>query len=116
MDSNGDKGLSSAEIDAAQKVQVAQVQANIAKRLDAEFARLDTNKDGQLSPAEFRAGAPAPRAKPASELLGQLDRNKDGKVTADEHRAAPLANFDRIDTNKDGTLSAQEQAAARARR
>lgn len=115
-DSNGDKTLSLAEIEAAQKVQVAQAKASIDKRLDAEFARLDTNKDGQLSAAEFKAGAPGPRVVPANQLLAQIDRNRDGRISAEEHRAVPLANFDRIDTNKDGKLSAEEQAAGRRRR
>ena len=115
-DSNGDKTLGLAEIEAAQKVQVAQARASIDKRLDAEFARLDTNRDGQLSPAEFKAGAPGPRVIPVNQLLAQIDRDKDGKVSAEEHRAVPLANFDRIDTNRDGTLSAEEQAAARRQR
>ncbi len=116
MDSNNDKTLTAAEIEAAQKVQAAKVQASLAQRVEAEFARLDSNKDGQLTLAEFRAATPTTRIKPAAELLAQFDRNKDGKVTLEEHRAVPLANFDRLDSNKDGTISPQEQTAARARR
>ena len=112
LDTNGDKSLNAAEIEAAQKKQIAQVQANLGKRLDAEFARLDANKDGQLSLTEFKAAAPQPKITPAADMLAQIDRNKDGKVTADEYRAVPLANFDRIDSNKDGTISADEQSAA----
>ena len=112
LDTNGDKALNTAEIEVAQKKQVAQVQANLGKRLDAEFARLDANKDGQLSLTEFKAAAPQPKVTPAAEMLAQIDSNKDGKITADEYRAVPLANFDRIDTNKDGTISAEEQSAA----
>lgn len=115
LDTNGDKVLNAAEIEAAQKREVAQIQATIGKRLDAEFAKLDSNKDGQLSLTEFKAAAPAPKVKPPTELLAQFDRNKDGQVSADEYSAAPLANFDRLDTNKDGTISAQEQSAARPR-
>ena len=112
LDSNSDKSLNTAEIEAAQKRQVAEAQNVISKRLEAEFAQLDGNKDGQLSLAEFKAAAPTPKAAPASELLGQFDKNKDGKVTQDEFRATPLANFDRIDTNKDGTISEAERTAA----
>ena len=84
----------------------------MTKRLEAEFTKLDGNKDGQLSLAEFKAAAPTPKTAPAADLLGQLDRNKDGKVTQDEFRSVPLANFDRIDTNKDGTVSEAEKNAA----
>lgn len=116
LDTNGDKTLNAAEIEAAQQKSVAQAKVAIGQRLDAEFAKMDGNKDGQLSLTEFKAAAPTPRVAPAAELLGQFDRNKDGKVAPDEYRATPLANFDRIDTNKDGTISAEEQAAAAKRR
>lgn len=112
VDTNGDKSLNAAEIDAAQKRTIAEAQGVMGKRVEAEFAKLDSNKDGQLSLTEFKAGVPGPRATPAAELISQFDSNKDGKVTADEYRARPLASFDRLDTNKDGTLSAQEQSAA----
>ena len=44
LDSNSDKSLTTAEIDAAQKRQMAEAQNSIAKRLEAEFAKLDGNK------------------------------------------------------------------------
>lgn len=116
LDSNADKSLSSAEIDAAQKRQLAEAQGVITKRIEAEFAKLDGNKDGQLSLAEFKAAAPTPKTAPPADVLGQLDKNKDGKVTQDEFRAVPLANFDRIDTNKDGTISEAEKTAATRQR
>ena len=112
LDSNADKSLSTAEIEAAQKRQIAEAQSVMTKRLEAEFTKLDGNKDGQLSLAEFKSAAPTPKTAPAADLLGQLDRNKDGKVTQDEFRSVPLANFDRIDTNKDGTVSEAEKNAA----
>ena len=112
LDSNGDKSLNSAEIEAAQKRQVAEAQGVITKRIESEFAKLDSDKNGQLSLAEFKAAAPTPKTAPPAELLGQLDKNKDGKVTQDEFRSGPLANFDRIDTNKDGTINEAEKTAA----
>lgn len=116
MDSDGDKSIGAAELEASQKAQAEKMNAAIMRRLDAQFTKLDSNKDGQLSPAEFRAAAPTPKVRPAGAMLAEFDRNKDGKVTIEEHRAAPLANFDRLDTDKDGTLSDAEQRAARARR
>ena len=111
LDANSDKSLTTAEIEAAQKRQVAEAQGVINQKIEAEFTKLDGNKDGQLTLAEFKAAAPTPKAAPVSELLGQFDKNKDGKVTEDEFRSGPLANFDRIDTNKDGTISEAEKAA-----
>lgn len=111
LDANSDKSVNTAEIEAAQKRQVAEAQGVINQKIEAEFTKLDGNKDGQLSLAEFKAAAPTPKAAPASELLGQIDKNKDGKVTEDEFRSGPLANFDRIDTNKDGTISESEKSA-----
>lgn len=116
LDSNSDKSLSAAEIEVAQKRQVAEAQGVINRRIEAEFTKLDGNKDGQLSLTEFKAAAPTPKAASAADLLGQLDRNKDGKVTQDEFRSVPLANFDRIDTNKDGTISEAERSAATRQR
>ena len=112
LDSNGDKSLNTAEIDAAQKRQIAEAQGVINKRLETEFSKLDGNKDGQLSLAEFKAAAPTPKTATPADLMGQLDKNKDGKVSSDEFRSVPLSNFDRIDTNKDGTISEAEKTAA----
>ena len=49
LDLNGDKTLNTAEIDAAQKKQVAQVQANMGKRLDAEFAKYARGKANAMA-------------------------------------------------------------------
>ena len=87
----------------------------LAKRRSEMFAKLDTNKDGQLNTAEFNAAAPLPqrpKANPA-EALRKSDSNKDQKLSAAEFRAPPLANFDKIDLNRDGTVSVDEQNKAR---
>lgn len=44
------------------------------------FERADTNKDGAISQAEFRAKGDA--------MFGKLDANKDGKITKAESDAA----------------------------
>jgi len=115
VDTNKDKSLSQAEIQAVQAKNMAEAKAELDKRIAAEFAKLDSDKNGQLTLAEFKAFAPGPKSQPAADLIKQLDRNGDGKVVQDEFRAAPLANFDRIDLNKDGTISADERAAAQRR-
>lgn len=99
------------------------------------FEKLDTNGDGTVTTAEFKAGALA--------RWTEADANKDGKVTADEFKAAhekqhqkhmqerfasedtnsdgllqrsevqkmPDEFFAKLDTNKDGALSKDEMAS-----
>jgi Ca2+-binding EF-hand superfamily protein len=119
VDTNNDRALTKPEIDAAQGRAQQQAAANIQQRLNQEFTKLDTDRNGQLSLAEFRAAAPAVRPADGSAsatAMQRLDANKDGKISVDEYRAPILAGFDRIDTNKDGTISADERARAQAAR
>lgn len=115
IDTNKDKSLNKAEIEAAQNRSLANAKAELDKRATTEFNRLDADKNGQLSVAEFKAVVGSPKVQPSDDLLKQLDRNSDGKIGQDEFRAAPLANFDRLDLNKDGTISTEERAAAQRR-
>ncbi len=68
--------------------------------LDAIFSKIDANKDGKLTPAEF-AGA-----------LAEIKKKKDGeqpKQAANGKGAKKAAElFTKLDTNKDGTLSLDE--------
>ncbi len=108
---------------------------------DARFDRLDTNKDGKLTPDELRprgrmdgAGmAPPPPPPPADgaappppppgpgmagrgfgeRMFARLDTNGDGVVDREEFRAQAARRFDRMDTNKDGKIDATERQAAR---
>jgi Ca2+-binding EF-hand superfamily protein len=84
--------------------------------MEGEFAKLDTNHDGQLSLAEFMAAAPKmPATLPSgAEMMAQLDKKHDGKVNLDEYRAPFLERFDKLDTNHDGIISATERQAAQA--
>jgi hypothetical protein len=114
IDANHDGVITKEEIAAAQAKALQQAQAAEDQRMEAEFKKLDTNKDGQLSFAEFKAAAPALRVgESADQMLASLDANKDGKVTKQEYEARPLANFEKADANHDGVLTAQEVAAAR---
>ena len=117
VDTNNDRSLTKPEIDAAQARSQQQAAANIQQRLSQEFTKLDTDRNGQLSLAEFRAAAPIPRAgaNASATAMQRLDANKDGKITVEEYRAPMLAGFDRVDTNKDGTISEAEGKAAAAR-
>jgi Ca2+-binding EF-hand superfamily protein len=81
--------------------------------MEGEFAKLDTNRDGQLSKAEFLAAAPQMQAhETAQQIIGSIDSSKDGKVSLQEYQARPLANFNKLDSNHDGTVTQQEIAAA----
>lgn len=116
IDTNHDGAVTKDEIAAMQAKALAEAQTAEQKSIEADFKKLDTNKDNSLSLAEFKAAAPALRPRQtADQMLAEIDSNKDGKVTSAEYRAAPLANFDKADANHDGTLTAQELAASRKR-
>jgi Ca2+-binding EF-hand superfamily protein len=116
VDANHDGVVTRLEIDAEIGKRANEAEQAIKKRQQEEFQKLDTNKDGQLSLAEYQGGAIIKaRAGAGDERLKQLDTNKDGKITQAEFGAEFLSRFDKIDTNKDGTLSAQEIAAATRR-
>lgn len=104
-DSNGDKIVTSAELEAFRAALIA---ARRRKANEALFTRLDTNKDGVVSKGEFAAMiGPMPKVN-VSGLVARIDTNKDAKITPAEFRANALLDFDRMDTNKDGNLDASE--------
>lgn len=115
VDANGDGSVTPPELVTAQARSEQAIDAMMVKRRAEMFTKFDTNKDGQLSVAEFNAATPIPqrpKADPA-QALAQLDSNKDQKVSATEFRAPALANFDKLDLNRDGTISLDEQQKAR---
>jgi Ca2+-binding EF-hand superfamily protein len=90
-----------------------------------QFAAMDTNRDGNVSPAEFesyRARTEAGSAGGGSGLaafdhLGRhwferADENGDGRVTLREAEARPTKLFDMADTDGDGVVSRSEQQVA----
>lgn len=105
--------------------------ADREKMAAAQFAKLDTNKDGSLSKAEFAASfsmtgmqhgqmdhsrmgmagmKSADHQKMAAAQFAKLDANKDGKLVKAEIPADhPLsAHFSMLDTNNDGSISKAE--------
>ena len=109
--------------------------AEMLARADARFDRLDTNKDGQLSAEERKAGMDAARSaqseksgaeKKGGELqdfmpggrrggggmgermMARVDTNGDGMISKAENRAMVEARFARMDADKDGTVEAGE--------
>jgi len=103
---------------AAQSVPRAKVVANA----EAEFARVDANKDGQMSRVEIetfqRASATARTTARNKALFAELDSDKNGQISALEFaKASPTPKVDasavlRIDSNKDGQISLAEHRSA----
>lgn len=94
-------------------VAVAAMGSSQAVAQDAAFERMDADKSGDVSLAEFVA-AGNPRVTAA-------DKDGDGKVTLEQLSASLSGNdaaardlMDRFDTNKDGTITRAEVDARRA--
>lgn len=115
IDTNRDGSITTAEADASQQRAAQQAATRSQQVAQQQFNRLDTDRNGQLSLAEFEAGANKPRMVPGQQALNLLDANKDQKVTVAEFRAKRLAQFDALDINRDGTVTPQELQAARRR-
>ena len=106
---------------------------------DAAFDRLDANRDGSISRAEFGAARQVriekrvmvdgqPRQPGAMRmmrrgggggmlgpaLLQRADANRDGRVSLAEATGAALQQFDMIDRNRDGRITPDERPAGRA--
>jgi Ca2+-binding EF-hand superfamily protein len=108
MDADQNKVVTRAEIEQYERA-ANLLQARAAAHL--LFEKMDTDRNGQLSPAEFEHMV-TPAAPNPAPILAQHDLNKDGKITLVEYRTAKLANFDRMDADKDGVVSVAEMRAA----
>ncbi len=96
--------------------------AKIVANADAEFMRVDANKDGQMSRAEIentqRASISARVNARNKALFAELDSDKNGQISPAEFaKASPAPEPDaaavlRIDTNKDGQVSLAEHRSA----
>ncbi|MEG3180704.1 EF-hand domain-containing protein [Sphingomonas sp. LT1P40] len=103
--------------------------ATMLARADARFDAMDTNKDGQLSVDERKAGMEKARAAMAERkggemsdfmpgrrggggmgerMMGRADTNGDGMISKAENRATVEARFARMDADKDGSIEAGE--------
>lgn len=86
---------------------------------EARFARADANEDGALSVEELIAAAGQRASDHAAEMVARHDENGDGVLQLDEmprrggDRAARM--FERVDADGDGALSQDEFETARER-
>lgn len=113
VDVNNDGFLSRDEVASAGTKALQQAQENVEDRMDEEFKKLDTDKNNQLSLAEFKAAAKVRANVNPDQALQRLDSNKDGKISAAEYKSTALASFDKFDANKDGKVTPEEQKAPR---
>jgi Ca2+-binding EF-hand superfamily protein len=93
--------------------------AEVTSFVKKQFATMDTDHNGSISPAEFETYH-AQQGGKAEAGLGHIgghwfekaDENGDGRVTIEEAEARPLQLFDLADINHDGTASVEEQSMA----
>jgi Ca2+-binding EF-hand superfamily protein len=77
------------------------------------FKALDTDHNGQLSPAEFSKAHEVVHDVMAKQMFAKLDKNGDGVLTKDEFPPF-VQKLSALDTNGDGTVSRDEMQAAHA--
>jgi Ca2+-binding EF-hand superfamily protein len=89
----------------------------IKAQIESTFAKVDTDKNGEISHEEFSAymeDAIASQVKIFNQTFDALDIDKDGvisRVEADQNKAF-AAGFNDVDTNGDGFISKAELAMA----
>lgn len=97
-----------ARMDSNKDAQVTRLEAELSsKRL---FAKLDGNGDGEITKAEAEAGASAMRKEEIAAHFKRLDANGDGRLTIEESKL-PAAFFERVDTDKDRNVTPAELQA-----
>lgn len=73
------------------------------------FLRLDSDRNGLVTPSEFTALIAPPGFPDVSKIMQRFDSNRDQIISLVEYRVATLSNFDALDVDKDGVLSVLEQ-------
>ncbi|MEY4160128.1 MAG: hypothetical protein RLZZ136_749 [Pseudomonadota bacterium] len=133
-DPMGDKTVTRAEAEAKARAMFDKLDVNHDDKLDRadreahmadQFKTIDSDSNGAISPAEFKAAhehAPGDKGPGAMGqikhpmmamlMLHKADTNHDNAVSRDEFVAAALGHFDKADANHDGQLTAQERRTA----
>jgi hypothetical protein len=84
---------------------------------------MDSDRNGQISKAEFDSFATSDKARAMRHMAGarmmkagmgsrwfdRADVNHDGKVTLDEAQSSAMAIFDRVDADHNGTVTPEER-------
>lgn len=107
----------------AQTAEKTMPRAEMVANAEAEFARVDTNKDGQMSRTEIETFQHAAAIRMITErntaIFKALDTDKNGQLSAAEFAKASdndpkvdISNVMRVDTNKDGKISLAEHRNA----
>lgn len=110
----GDDKLDRLDADKDGKITAAEYTAGSKTAFD----KLDANADGKVTAAEMDAAyttsKPAVGAAkaPSGERIKALDTDGDGSLSSVEHEAGSRTMFDKLDANKDGSLTAEEIKAA----
>lgn len=101
----------------AQKPQGMTLEQFQAKNGDKMFARLDADKDGKISRAEFEAfrqrnakvdAATTKAGKRGERMFSRFDKDNDGALSRAEADAVLAWRFKRMDANNDGVLTLEE--------
>ena len=116
LDANADGSITADELQKAEAARAAAVKAQLDKKAEENFARLDTDRDGKLSLGEYKVSAPSVSVdeEKLTQLQSVLDADKDGKITREEFGRPTLAFFDKLDADKNGTVTAEERRRAAA--
>jgi len=94
------------------QITLAEYQASRAARFD----RLDRDRDGVIRMQDFpRIAVRGDRGADLERMISAADRNRDGALTRAEMLASPPVAFAMADANDDGVLTAAERDAAKAR-
>lgn len=96
----------------AQAAAEGRTKADFQSAARTRLLRVDSDKDGRISKAEWTEGRKAGRRDPGR-MFDRLDANGDGFLDGAEIDALTARRFARIDKNGDGVLTAEERQTAR---